>query len=439
MKTTKKCEFCEKEFSPKRNDARFCSPSCRSKHWATKELTPDNETIQSQLRGVISNINTEKEQEISPVKDNRKEVLTNVKQTLMNRLNDWQTTAKRLVDEKKMIETSIQKLKVDEKAILSFLGLGLGAWLGNQKTGKTSGTIIGGGLGFLGANMITQNLKPLNKQEREKQILILERGIQQNKSDLIAANNSIMEINGKITKIDFELIDLEINELPKQENKKILPKRNPNPIESKPDFKKQQMIAKPKENDKIISSMDLSKLKYKALNFTDNWLEFFGYPSVNFHCVVHGLAGEGKSTFCIQFANYLAENFGTVIYISGEEGFSKTLKDKFNNNNAFSENLFVADLRNYQDITKEIKPNIYNFVFIDSLNNMKIGADEMKEIRQRYHQSAVITICQATKDGKMRGSYEVIHDCDIAVKVEKGIAVTEKNRFKEKGAEFEVF
>jgi hypothetical protein len=39
----------------------------------------------------------------------------------------------------------------------------------------------------------------------------------------------------------------------------------------------------------------------------------------------------------------------------------------------------------------------------------------------------------------MRGSYEIVHECDIAVKVENGVATTTKNRIKEKGMEFSVF
>ena len=70
---------------------------------------------------------------------------------------------------------------------------------------------------------------------------------------------------------------------------------------------------------------------------------------------------------------------------------------------------------------------------------MKIDADKMKKIRERYKNSALITISQSTKDGKMRGSYEIVHDCDIAVKIESGVAITTKNRFKEKGMSFEVF
>lgn len=70
-------------------------------------------------------------------------------------------------------------------------------------------------------------------------------------------------------------------------------------------------------SDKIISSQNLQKMEFKALNFQGKWQNLFGPPSINFHCMLHGMLGEGKSTFAIQFAKYLADNFGRVIYISG--------------------------------------------------------------------------------------------------------------------------
>lgn len=115
------------------------------------------------------------------------------------------------------------------------------------------------------------------------------------------------------------------------------------------------------------------------------------------------------------------------------------MKDKFINNNAATENLFLADLRTNQDLVNEVKPNTFNFIFIDSLDNMRIGALELKELRKLYINSALVTISQSTKDGKMRGSYEIVHDSDIAVSVSGGIAETVKNRFLEKGRTYEIF
>ena len=70
---------------------------------------------------------------------------------------------------------------------------------------------------------------------------------------------------------------------------------------------------------------------------------------------------------------------------------------------------------------------------------MKIDDDKMKQIRLKYPDSALITIFQSTKDGKMRGSLEIVHDADKAVVVENGVATTTKNRFKEKYMELKGF
>ena len=175
------------------------------------------------------------------------------------------------------------------------------------------------------------------------------------------------------------------------------------------------------------------------MNFKGKWLNFFGLPQTNFFCVLHGMSGEGKTNFSIQFAKYLAENFGNVLYVSGEEGFAPTFQQKIKALGANTvARLYAADIRTGEEILTEI-PNKYHFIVIDSVNNMDIDPDMMKEIRRKYKQSGIIAICQSTKDGKIRGSYQIVHDSDIAVKVVNGIAITTKNRFKEKHQEFDVF
>lgn len=192
------------------------------------------------------------------------------------------------------------------------------------------------------------------------------------------------------------------------------------------------------ETDKISSMQNVANLKFRLLNFTGKWFEFFGQPQTNFFCVIHGMSGEGKTNFSIQFAKYLAENFGNVLYISGEEGFAPTFQKKIKTLGANIPHLYAADIRTGQELLTDI-PNKYHFIIIDSLNNMGIDPEVMRAIRNKFKQSGIIAICQSTKDGKMRGSYEIVHDSDIAVKVVNGIAITSKNRFKEKNMEFDVF
>jgi predicted ATP-dependent serine protease len=216
--------------------------------------------------------------------------------------------------------------------------------------------------------------------------------------------------------------------------------RQPEQIETKQE--EEQITENPiliQSNSKLISSRELRELHYKCLNFQGKWKDFFGLPAVVFHLAVHGKPGEGKSTFCIQFADYLAKDFGNVVYISGEEGFSKTLRDKVVNNKIDNPHLFFADISSFEQIKNEIENNKFHFIFIDSLDTLRIDATKLRELREYYSQSAFITISQSTKDGKMRGSQEIIHDTDIAAKVENGIAITTKNRYHPRGTEFQVF
>lgn len=192
------------------------------------------------------------------------------------------------------------------------------------------------------------------------------------------------------------------------------------------------------ETDLIVSGKNLSKKKKPRLNFTGKWETFLGKPQTNFFCVIHGKSGQGKSTFSLQFAKYLAQNFGTVLYISGEEGFANTFIEKveFIGLNKISSFYSVEEIKHGEDILKCV-PNQYHFVFIDSLNNMHIDPVLMQALRNKYSQSGFIAICQNTKAGQIRGSYEIVHDSDIEVRVDKGIAITNKNRFGKVDQEFD--
>jgi len=191
-------------------------------------------------------------------------------------------------------------------------------------------------------------------------------------------------------------------------------------------------------NEDLISNEQLAGMEFHCLDFQNKWLEFFGQPAVVFHLAVHGRSGHGKSNFCFQLANYLANNFGNTVYISGEEGFSKTLQDKKKFNRVDSKHIYWCRYKNYDSIKSNLK-NQFNFIFLDSIDTLDIDAVKLREMRGLFPDSAFITISQSTKAGHMRGSNEILHDSDMAVQVQDGVAVTTKNRFKETGAEFIVF
>ena len=116
-----------------------------------------------------------------------------------------------------------------------------------------------------------------------------------------------------------------------------------------------------------------------------------------------------------------------------------TFQKKFRDHGAASPNLDVADIRTYGEFIKSIPTGRYSFIFIDSLDTMKITVDQLRELKLRYKNSAFITISQVTKSGDARGSYQVMHDSDIIVEVIDGKAITTKNRFQATGRLYPVF
>lgn len=444
---TKKCEECGIEFTAKRDDAKFCSSTCRSNYWK-KGLTKtqNKEYFRNTLKGVV---------------DDSGKTTQTITETVPNKPYFEHKTQLKLLNQKaEQVKNQISKLKSEllqisnpAKVNMPLIAAGTGAILGYSMNGKDKNdskrlnrTFWGAGIGLLGGALFHKSSNELIERNRQDRIAFL--------------NVTINELNNKLSHLNtecFDVLALIANTPEYIQVEKQIPISIPKPALASAnclthdsniptEINVPKHITQPNRpvinvnpTGKIISSSELTSMQYSALNFNGKWLNLIGFPSVNFHCAIHGMAGEGKSTFAIQFAHYLAENFGTVLYVSGEEGFAKTMKDKLVNNNASNENLMMADIRTYEELLAEVEPNIFNFMIIDSLDNMRIGASELKEIRNRYINSALVTISQSTKDGKMRGSYEIVHDSDIAISVSKGLAETVKNRFLEKGRYYEIF
>jgi len=187
------------------------------------------------------------------------------------------------------------------------------------------------------------------------------------------------------------------------------------------------------KSNKIMKAKDLGDLNYHEIEFKGLWKEFFGKPEVNFSCLIHGNSGEGKSTFCMWFARYLAENFGRVLYVSAEEGLNKTFQDKLKYCEAEVDNFYILDVNSADEFLNEVGTNEFHFIILDSLHDMGIDGKKMKEIMLAYNKTSFINIDQNNKKGDLLGNNDKKHLHDIVVNVKDYTAETTKNRFMERG------
>lgn len=165
----------------------------------------------------------------------------------------------------------------------------------------------------------------------------------------------------------------------------------------------------------VMSADKMGEVKYEAFKFNPYYKGIFGSPATNFDMCIYGDPGTGKTVFLLQLANYFAENFGPVLYVSTEEYGAATLIDKIKRFKTNSKNLFFSP--------KLIDPSIdlkkYKFIFLDSVNHAKVNLEQYKQIREENPNTVFVLILQTTKSGSYRGGKDWPHEVEISMKLYK--------------------
>ncbi|MFT3738482.1 MAG: JAB domain-containing protein [Breznakibacter sp.] len=165
----------------------------------------------------------------------------------------------------------------------------------------------------------------------------------------------------------------------------------------------------------VIPSTELAGMDFETIGLKGKYKDLIGDPSIGFSAMVFGLPKSGKSTLCIDFAKYLAENHGKVLYVAIEEGFGYTLKEKFKRLWAIHPNLVIAE-----KLPDDLSP--YQFIFIDSVSKAGLSSQELTRLRKENPKTAFIFIFHTTKEGNFRGKQDFAHDVDVIIEVENGVA-----------------
>jgi hypothetical protein len=174
-------------------------------------------------------------------------------------------------------------------------------------------------------------------------------------------------------------------------------------------------IEEKSENPEVIRSTELAGMQFETIGLQGKYRELIGDPCVGFSAMVYGLPKSGKSTMCIDFAKYLAQHHGKVLYCAIEEKFGYTLKEKVERLHATDSNLFVSETvpENLSD---------YDFVFIDSVSRAGFDMDYLRQLRQDNPKTSFIFIYHTTKEGNFRGKNENAHEVDVIIEVADGKA-----------------
>jgi len=205
------------------------------------------------------------------------------------------------------------------------------------------------------------------------------------------------------------------------------PISNEQVIESQQVQKSLEVAKKAKQGD-FISASDYRRISIPTIPMAGQYDYLFGMPSRDFYMVVHGLPGNGKTSFAVKFAQYFQKQHGRVLYLASEQsGIDLSLQDILKqhkatfeihtNPRALTEEHLLAAFKNY------------DLIILDSATDMKFYPSEVKKLQQQSGK-AMMAILQSTKDGSFKGSQEWLHDVDISLRIEDFNAVLEKTRYK---------
>lgn len=172
---------------------------------------------------------------------------------------------------------------------------------------------------------------------------------------------------------------------------------------------------------KTLSAKQITERAVETYPFTDEWKRLFDEPDIRFSTLVRGKAKQGKSTYCMKFAQY-ASQFGRVLYVSAEERLnSKTLQNRLDQCGVTSEKVRFIHTKKLSEVERVIQTGGYRFVIIDSVQHIKLKYEDFERLRVHFRRRK-LSWHLIMQMGENITKWE--HEVDVLVEVKGGRAYT---------------
>jgi len=183
------------------------------------------------------------------------------------------------------------------------------------------------------------------------------------------------------------------------------------------------------DDDAEMTASQLLEKRSVTIDLSDSFppLQKLGRSSI---VMVYGVAGMGKSTWALKFADQVALKTGErVLYNGIEEGFSDTMAEKLRLLEIRGDHILFICTDSILGLAKKIETHRPGWIVIDSISASLSSAEDIARISREYGVGIVFT-CHATKDTNYRGSTALAHIADVVVEIPSfGQMRTTKNRY----------
>lgn len=173
---------------------------------------------------------------------------------------------------------------------------------------------------------------------------------------------------------------------------------------------------------------------FKELELPEHFTKLIGTPSHNFCSIIYGTAKSGKSTFSLKLANALV-TYGKVLYVSSEELISKSLQSRLSHVEINSDRIRFVGVRTVADIERLVRSIHARFIIIDSAQVCSLSVKDFMRLKLEVfrNRKSWHIILQSTHSGQFKGGQEWVHETDVKIKIENGVARAE-GRFNPDGS-----
>jgi len=449
----KQCIQCGTYFEPKRKTAKYCSNSCRTMAHRKRHDLPEPEFLKPKQK-TLSGVGDAESTALVPVRTVKtvqgtleklkegeylKTITENVKvkrtnPTYLSKEMEIQKVEDRMTilenEKNRLIKryTGILNNYPDLKSTLggAALGSSLAAITDKGKT-KDVGRILwfgllGGAIGYA-----THQITKPTEQQKAKELQNIRLKVDQINDELMGQNIELYALKWDLNTIQKNIIGVE------QRSRQIVAKREEtlHPLNLGELGGKEAIKIKPidevgKSKDMAIPLAEFQKKEFKTLGFKGEWRKL-GDPGLGFRMLIWGKDGNGKSTYALRFAEYLANNHGYVLYNSSEEEHGLSIHNK--TKEIKSEFFELGRARSCEELRDLLKDPKYVMIFIDSINDMNMTFEQFKTISDENPNRCFVFIMQATKEGEFRGGNKFAHLARIRVQIVNRQPIIKKSNY----------
>lgn len=180
-----------------------------------------------------------------------------------------------------------------------------------------------------------------------------------------------------------------------------------------------------------LSATQVLTIKHDTITLGGIWTDCIGEMDSSGFVFIWGQSGNGKTSAVMSFCKALAE-FGTVLYLSEEEGFSLSMQNTLRRfaMNEVGRKFQMRTGCTYEELIKILeKPKSPRFVALDSIQKFGLTYAQFQELSRKFPKKLFVLISQAKgKEPDGRPAFRMKYLAGLKIWVE-GYTAFSKGRF----------